>query len=136
MGISKVDFSKKIRYESFFVGESAANCQYPLGSRGLTVFCCCCFLLFHLLCSATSTQCLLPGDSGKNLKAWFLGLIDNPQKSHFILCAELIDLHKKQNFRAGFINTMAYPNEITSVDLKRHGASCINVIFILKVSIN
>lgn len=121
------------------MGESAANCHYPLGSCGLTVFFCfviVTFYFFLLLCSATSTQCLLPGDSGKNLKAWFLGLIDNAQKSHFILCAELIDLHEKQNFRAGFINTVAHPNEITSLDLKWHDASCINVIFILTVSIN
>lgn len=129
MEISKVDFSKRVRYESFFVGESDTNCPHPLGSHGLSCF-------FQFLCSATSTPCLLPWDTGTDLKARLFGLIDIAQKSRFVLCAELIDLHRKQNFTADLINTMAYPNEITSLDLKHHDVSCINVIFIAKVSIN
>lgn len=113
LGLSVADFSKRIRYESFFVGESDANCHYPLASCWSEYF-----LFFYffisMLCNIRNLKCPLPGDSGKDLKAWILELIDNAQKSRFVLCAELIDLHKKQNFRAGFINTMAYSNEIKS----------------------
>lgn len=50
---------------------------------------------FHFLWSVTSTPCLSPGDSGKALKAGFLGLIGDVQKSCFILCAELIAYTRK-----------------------------------------